>query len=182
MLLFGVRFFKRAGRGDFPSHIAHQAVQQRTVRHRIGLQVECTEKDVYVVYGSGTNEEYAFNGGFFITDATITAQQLTAKKDNADAQGVTVLVEGKTIRVVDTEYVDITVSASPAEGGTVTINSEATSTKQVAKDSEVTVVATPANGYSFVNWTDAGGNEVSTDATHTFPASESTSLVAKGAR
>ena len=137
--------------------------------------VECTNKeDVYVVYGSGTNEEYAFNGGFFITDATITAQQLTA---NA-AQGVTVLVEGNTIRVVDTEYVDITVSASPAEGGTVTINSEATSTKQVVKSSNVTVEATRASGYHFVNWTDAGGNAVSTDATYTFTASESTSLVA----
>lgn len=137
--------------------------------------VECTNKeDVYVVYGSGTNEEYAFNGGFFITDATITAQQLTA---NA-AQGVTVLVEGNTIRVVDTEYVDITVSASPAEGGTVTINSEATSTKQVVKSSNVTVEATPASGYNFVNWTDAEGNAVSTDATYTFTASENTSLVA----
>ncbi len=141
--------------------------------------VECTNKeDVYVVYGSGTNEEYAFNGGFFITNEAITAQQLTAKKDNADAQGVTVLVEGKTIRVVDTEYVDITVSASPAEGGTVTINSEATSTKQVVKSSNVTVVATPASGYHFVNWTDAEGNAVSTDATYTFTASENTSLVA----
>ncbi|MBQ5888737.1 MAG: C10 family peptidase [Bacteroidaceae bacterium] len=140
--------------------------------------VECTEKDVYVVYGSGTNEEYAFNGGFFITDATITAQQLAAKKGNDAAQGVTVLVEGKTIRVVDTEYVDITVSASPAEGGTVTINSEATSTKQVVKSSNVTVVATPASGYHFVNWTDAGGNAVSTEASYTFTASENTSLVA----
>lgn len=139
--------------------------------------VECTEKDVYVVYGSGTNEEYAFNGGFFITDATITAQQLTAKKGNDEAQGVTVLVEGNTIRVVDTEYVDITVSASPAEGGTVTINSEATSTKQVVKSSNVTVEATPASGYHFVNWT-LNGNVVSTDATYTFTASENTSLVA----
>ena len=126
--------------------------------------VECTEKDVYVTYGSGTNEEYAFNGGFFITDATITAQQLTAKKDNADAQGVTVLVEGNTIRVVDTEYVDITVSASPAEGGTVTINSEATGTKRVIKGSEVTLTATPNANYNFVNWT-KNGVEVGTDAT-----------------
>ena len=131
-----------------------------------------------MVYGSGTNEEYAFNGGFFITNEAITAQQLTAKKGNEGAQGVTVLVEGNTIRVVDTEYVDITVSASPAEGGTVTINGEATSTKQVVKSSNVTVEATPASGYHFVNWTDAGSNEVSTEASYTFTASENTSLVA----
>ncbi len=140
--------------------------------------VECTEQDVYVVYGSGTNEEYAFNGGFFITDATITAGQVKAKKGNDEAQGVTVLVEGNTIRVVDTEYVDIAVSATPAEGGTVTINGETESTLQVVKSSNVTVVATPASGYHFVNWTDAGGNAASTDASYTFTASESTSLVA----
>ena len=141
--------------------------------------VECTDKEnVYVTCGSGTNEEYAFNGGFFITDATITAGQLTAKKGDDAALGVTVLVEGNTIRVVDTEYVEIAVSASPAEGGTVTINSEATSTKQVVKSSNVTVEATPASGYHFVNWTDAGSNEVSTEASYTFTASESTSLVA----
>ncbi|MBR3877043.1 MAG: InlB B-repeat-containing protein [Bacteroidaceae bacterium] len=136
--------------------------------------VECTDKDVYVTYGS----EYAFNGGFFITNETITAQQLTAKKNNADAEGVTVLVEGNTIRVVDAEYVEIAVSATPAEGGSITINGEAESTLQVVKSSNVIVVATPADGYHFVNWTDAGSNAVSTDATYTFTASESTSLTA----
>ena len=137
--------------------------------------VECTDKEnVYVTYGSGTNEEYAFNGGFFITNETITADQLTA---NA-AQNVTVLVDGNTIRVVDIEYVELTVNASPANGGTVTINSEATSTKQVAKYSEVTVVATPAIGYHFVNWTDADGEEVSTDASYEFTINDATELTA----
>ena len=134
--------------------------------------VECTDKEnVYVTYGS----EYAFNGGFFITSETIEAQQLTAKKGNAEDQNVTVLVDGNTIRVIDIK-VEIAVSAT--SGGTVTINSESASTLQVAKGSEVVVVATPANGYRFVNWTNANGNEVSTDATYEFTASESTSLVA----
>lgn len=136
--------------------------------------VECAQNDVYVTYGN----EYAFNGGFFITDATITAQELTAKKGNDAAEGVTVLVEGSTIRVVDTEYVDITVSATPAESGSVTINGEAESTLTVVKSSSVTVVATPVSGYHFVNWTDANSNIASTDATYTFTASENTSLVA----
>ena len=140
--------------------------------------VECTEQDVYVTYGSGTSEEYAFNGGFFITNEAITAQQLTAKKGNAEAQGVKILVESNTIRVVDAEPVEITVNATPNEGGTVTINGEDVDSKQVAKDSEVTVVATPANGYSFVNWTDAGGNEVSTEASYTFNITAATELTA----
>ncbi|MBR3907243.1 MAG: C10 family peptidase [Bacteroidaceae bacterium] len=139
--------------------------------------VECTEQDVYVVYGSGTNEEYAFNGGFFITDATITAQQLTAKKNNAVVQDVTVLVEGNTIRVVDTESVDITVSTTPPEGGSVTINGEATGTKRVIKGSSVTLNATPASGYRFLNWSNTEGI-VSETAEYSFTANSATTLTA----
>ncbi|MBO5865587.1 MAG: hypothetical protein J6Q73_06000, partial [Bacteroidaceae bacterium] len=76
------------------------------------------------------------------------------------------------------EDVTITVGVATENTGTVTINGEGVDSKQVAKDSEVTVVATPASGYHFVNWTDAGGIEVSTDASYTFTASENTSLVA----
>ena len=140
-------------------------------KHIYDVVVECTEQDVYVTYGS----EYAFNGGFFITNEAITAQQLTAKKDNAEAQGVEISVEGNTIKVVDIK-VEIAVSAT--SGGTVTINGESASTLQVVKSSNVTVKATPANGYRFVNWTNANGEVVSTEATYTFTASESTSLVA----
>ena len=119
--------------------------------------VECTEQDVYVVY----NEEYAFNGGFFITDATITTQQLTAKKGDAAVQGVTISVEGNTIRVVDTETFDITVNANPNEGGTVTgggtYNEGAT----------VTLTATPASGYHFVNWTNNLNTDIVTENPYT---------------
>ena len=125
--------------------------------------VDCTDKDVYVTYGS----EYAFDGGFFITNETITAQQLTAKKNNAAVQDVTVLVEGNTIRVVDTEYVDITVSTTPAEGGSVTINGEATGAKRVIKGSEVTLAANANNGYNFTGWYD-GQDLVSNENPYTF--------------
>lgn len=80
--------------------------------------------------------------------------------------------------VEDVENVTITVGVATENTGTVTIDGEGVDSKQVAKDSEVTVVATPASGYHFVNWTDAGGNVVSTNATYTFTASENTSLVA----
>ena len=136
--------------------------------------VECTENDVYVTYGS----EYAFDGGFFITDATITAQQLTANKNNAAVQDVTVLVEGSTIRVVDTEYVDITVSTTPAEGGSVTINDEATGTKRVIKGSEVTLAANANNGYNFTGWYN-GENKVYEYTEYTFTATDAVSLTAR---
>lgn len=127
--------------------------------------VECTENDVYVTYGS----EYAFDGGFFITNETITAQQLNAKKNNAAVQDVTVLVEGKTIRVVDTEYVDITVGTTPPEGGTATINGEATDTKRVIKGSEVELAANANDGYNFTGWYN-GKDLVSNENPYTFTA------------
>ena len=65
----------------------------------------------------------------------------------------------------------ITVSANPAAGGTVTgggtYNYGAT----------VTLVATASEGYSFVNWT-CNGNEVSTDVTYRFEVAGSGDYVA----
>ena len=77
------------------------------------------------------------------------------------------------VEVVET----VTITASASVGGTVKINNEAIETKNVVKGSEVTLVATPQNGYEFVNWT-KGGAEVSTEATYTFTAAETASYVA----
>ena len=77
------------------------------------------------------------------------------------------------VEVVET----VVITASASEGGTVKINNEAIETKNVVKGSEVTLVATPQNGYEFVNWT-KGGAEVSTEATYTFAATETASFVA----
>ena len=57
----------------------------------------------------------------------------------------------------------ISVSASPAEAGTVTINGEEVAS--VTAEGGITLVATPAAGYKFVNWT-VNGEEVSTKATY----------------
>ena len=54
----------------------------------------------------------------------------------------------------------ISVTASPAEGGAVTVNGEA---GEVASDGDVVLSAVPAYGYKFVRWT-LGGEEVSTSA------------------
>ena len=54
----------------------------------------------------------------------------------------------------------ISVTASPAEGGVVTVNGAA---GEVASDGDVVLSAVPAYGYKFVRWT-LGGEEVSTSA------------------
>lgn len=71
-----------------------------------------------------------------------------------------------------------TISATASEGGNVTINGEAVSTKSVTEGSMVTVVATPQAGYSFRDWTNATGTVMSTNATYSFAATGNTSLTA----
>ena len=65
----------------------------------------------------------------------------------------------------------VTATVNPAETGTVTGIGE------YEQGSEATLVATPAAGYAFKNWT-VGGTEKSTEATYTFTVNEPISLVA----
>ena len=63
------------------------------------------------------------------------------------------------------EKVDITANAG--EGGSVTINGEATGTKRVIKGSEVTLAANANNGYNFTGWYN-GQDLVSNENPYTF--------------
>lgn len=65
----------------------------------------------------------------------------------------------------------VTVSANPAEGGTVSGGGEAT------EGTEVTVTATPASGYHFVRWTE-NDTTVSTDTSYTFDLEANRTLIA----
>lgn len=65
----------------------------------------------------------------------------------------------------------VTVSANPAEGGTVSGGGEAT------EGTEVTVTATPASGYHFVRWTE-NDTTVSTDTSYTLNLEANRTLVA----
>ena len=65
----------------------------------------------------------------------------------------------------------VTVSADPEAGGTVSGSGE------YSEGTQVTVTATPATGYRFVNWTE-NGTEVSTEATFTFNATVDRNLIA----
>ena len=69
----------------------------------------------------------------------------------------------------------LTVAAAPAEGGTVTAYPAA---DEYEEGEEVTLTATENFGYDFVNWTDAEGNEVSTDAKFKYTVSAAAELTA----
>ena len=65
----------------------------------------------------------------------------------------------------------ITLTANPTEGGSVSGDGD------YEENQEITVTATPNEGYTFVNWTE-NGTEVSTNASYTFTVTEARTLVA----
>lgn len=72
----------------------------------------------------------------------------------------------------------ITANASPAEGGSVTVNGS-TSPVSVTAGTEVTLSATANSGYCFVGWVDQSGQSVSSDNPFTFVATSDSTLTAK---
>ena len=56
-----------------------------------------------------------------------------------------------------------------AAGGAVFANGVETTSVSAPQSSSVSLKAVPADFYSFTNWTDAEGNELSTEATYTYP-------------
>jgi hypothetical protein len=65
----------------------------------------------------------------------------------------------------------VTATVNPAEAGTVEGAGE------YEENAEATLIASPNEGYEFVNWTVAG-EEVSTDATYTFTVTTDIEVVA----
>ncbi|PKM75311.1 MAG: hypothetical protein CVU92_02100 [Firmicutes bacterium HGW-Firmicutes-17] len=69
----------------------------------------------------------------------------------------------------------ISVAATPTLGGTAQV----TSATSITYGKTATVVATPANGYSFAGWTDGDtGQSVSADLSYSFEPSKNTRLIA----
>ncbi len=90
-----------------------------------------------------------------------------------DATKVTVTSRGTTTADEDLKpFVYITASAEPFEGGTVYGEG------QYAHGTMVDMEAVPNPGYYFVNWTEDGVGEVSTDADYSFTAETDRTLVA----
>ena len=96
------------------------------------------------------------------------------------ASGVSVISSAATLTVTKkTEPTTYTISAyaSPAEGGSVTVNDSGTSAT-VTANSDVTLTATANDGYRFTGWTSSGGgtfaNASSESTTFTTPAGDVT--------
>lgn len=77
-----------------------------------------------------------------------------------------IVIEGKVSGEIEAvEKYSLTTSATPSDGGTVNVYPKV---DQYDKGTEVTLTAVPNFGYHFVNWTDADGTELSTDAQFTY--------------
>lgn len=70
---------------------------------------------------------------------------------------------------------NLSATAAPPDGGDITINPNS---EQFEEGSIVKLTATPNFGYHFVNWTDAGGNEVSTEAEFNYTVNANAELTA----
>lgn len=77
--------------------------------------------------------------------------------------------------VADVETFTLAVAANIADGGTVTKYPNA---DEYDEGTEVTLTATKNFGYNFVNWTDADGNVVSTEATFKYTVDAAAELTA----
>jgi sugar lactone lactonase YvrE len=121
---------------------------------------------ITTVAGTGT-AGYSGDGGAS-TSATLNSPSGLA----FDASGNLYISDtgNNVIRKV-TLSVTITTTSSPTAGGTTSGGGTKT------YDSSVTVTATPASCYSFVNWT-VGGTQVSTSSNYTFTANANQTLVA----
>ena len=113
----------------------------------------------------GTKANTVFYGWFRDSKFTGTrVNELTATEEaNADNQ---IVLYGKWVPIYA-----ITVSANPAEGGTVTGGGN------YEEGAEVSVTATTTKGYIFKGWKE-GDDTVSTDATYIFNATGARTLVA----
>jgi len=106
---------------------------------------------------SGTDVYIAFQ---YTSSGTGTGSSALWKVDNISVMG----------QVASTGY-SVSTSVSPASSGT------ATGSGYYSDGETVTLVASAATGYHFINWTE-GGNAVSTSATYQFTATSDRSLVA----
>ena len=122
------------------------------------------------VSGGGT---YMQGASCTLTATANTGYTFTGWSDGVTTNPRTVTVTEPATYVANFELqsFNITVSADPTEGGTVSGGGT------YNYGTSVTLTATPAAGYAFINWT-KNGSVVSTNATYTFNVTEGGNYVA----
>jgi hypothetical protein len=146
--------------------------------------------DVTII-GSGTVTKDPVNGPYnHGSTVTLTAQAATDFEftgwSGPDGTGIIstlpVTMDGnKNITATFTAVIPqftINTSALPTAGGTTTGAGSLTGVNLFDEGTSVTVNAVPSTEYTFVNWTDDNGTQVSIEANYEFPLNENTILVA----
>ena len=113
------------------------------------------------------------NAKFTSADQLLVGDVVVVKGDLTSYNGAAQLGQNNYLISRSTPVVSyvVTVSANPAEAGTVAGGGS------FDENEEITVTATANEGYEFVNWT-VDGEEVSTDAEYTFSVTADLALVA----
>ena len=134
------------------------------------------------VYG---NYDYVMNITHTITvpdDAPTGESHIRMIYTNAwndwPANGTANLDKGIVYDIVVEVVEKLDITANAGEGGSVTINGEATGTKRVVKGSEVTLAANANDGYNFTGWYN-GETLISNENPYTFTATASGSYEAR---
>lgn len=163
MSLFDTKVISQPGQnGTFPGVLAYTANAVCIYAYGIRANDEATlTRFDNILADSGMN----------IAAVANRSRDLLANVTYSITRGV-VLAVGEDTGSASTDKVQISVSASPADGGTVTGGGQKT------LGSSVTVVATPAEDYEFDGWYN-GATLVSSEASYTFAASVPIALVAK---
>lgn len=174
-------------------------LQVLTCEEAAAMCTSTESADKYVIRGYVTNIVYAYDAGYnntsfwmadtkdggkvfeaFRSTPIAAADQAVKVGDYVEVIGKIVLygttpetTQGGTYTIIPAPVINhtITVSANPAEAGTVTGGGEFEETD------EITVKAVANDGYEFVNWTE-NEVEVSTDAEYTFEVLADRALVA----
>ncbi|MBR4829451.1 MAG: fibronectin type III domain-containing protein, partial [Muribaculaceae bacterium] len=119
-------------------------------------------------YGDTLHLNAVANQGYTFTNWTKngTVVSTTANSDFVVTETATYVAH------FSTNAYQITVSASPTEGGTVTGGGS------YSYGEQATLTATANTGYTFLNWTKEDGQQVSTDSIYIFNVTESTHFIA----
>ena len=124
--------------------------------------------------GSASSYEYSYDGGTTWTSTNNTSVDLTGLTPGQTYTFQVKTISGScestpaSVQFTTPSTYNVTATANPTTGGTVSINNGTPGTNVTEAcnaNSNVTLTATEATGYTFQNWTE-GGNVVSSNATY----------------